>query len=450
MNEQQENEYKTLKDEIIGIRAEYKKAEKVFKDIDVFVARFEAVRKAFEDGDGSTQAHIKNITEKTGELNTLKESAQNSAEKMSESLKQVNQQIKELGDAYASFSEIKGKIEGRNSEIANLFDTAKSLKKDIEDTKSEAQKTLERIRISFDDIQSKVKEVQGAYQDFIKIKTRIDDKNTGLAAAFKLVQDTQTSATKLIDEIHSFRKEVEEILDDVQKKQKNVEELAGKVSDNFKFSEEKKVEIQKATNLIIDASFAETFERRRKDIEDKLHSWKPWLSWKVLFFLSILALGGAVLSLLFTHQLGGLEGIELFIARLFYTSPLIILVAFAAAQYSKERDIAEKYAFKAASAAAIKNHIEFLTTTFGREDKQVADFVTSAFTTIYREPYKTDDMKRRVNKLEKKIEGMEEGRKNTVADPSEETEILKELKVLLPDESLHGKVVDLFIGMFKK
>lgn len=440
MDEQQEQDYKELKSEIADIRDKFKSAKKVLDNITALSVRVEQTRMAFEVGDGSTQGHIKAIETKAKELEYLRATAQSDVGKVEESLVRINMQVKELETAYANFSEIKGKIESRESEVTTLLKSAQGLQADIETTKTNAQNTLGNINKTFEDIQSKVTEMQTAYENFLQIRAQIEDKDTGLTAALQLIKETQKTASALINGIKAFHTEISTILDDVKKKQKDTTDLQTKISQTYKFSQEKKNQIQEATDLIIDASFSENFERRRKNIEDKLHSWKPWLSWKLIFFLSILSLGYAVLYLA-THTLDGLTGIDLAVTRLFYTSPLIILVAFSATQYSKERDLAEKYAFKAAASSAIRNHIEFLITKFGREDEQVIQFVVSTFKTIYKEPYKSDEMRRRMHKMERKIDSLEQERRYDPATLSDITASLRDLKELIPDENVFKQVI---------
>jgi hypothetical protein len=135
---------------------------------------------------------------------------------------------------------------------------------------------------------------------------------------------------------------------------------------------------------------------------------------------------------------------ELFLTRIFYTSPVLFLIAFSGIQYSKERDLAEKYAFKAASSAAIRSHIDYLVEKFNaKDDEIIKNFAKDTFSTIYKEPYSsTSDLEKRLKELEKK---QMSGDKNDLIEIDQIVSSVKELKELLPEKTLFEKVLHIFV-----
>ncbi len=75
--------------------------------------------------------------------------------------------------------------------------------------------------------------------------------------------------------------------------------------------------------------------------------------------------------------------------RFAFTSPVIFYIAFASHNYSKVRDLLEKYAFKFATSLSLQSYTKLLTDTF--QDKEYKDellkFSLRTIDMVYKEPY---------------------------------------------------------------
>lgn len=442
MDEQEKNEFEKLKAEIEQIRKDYNSAKNILSGITQFNDTFQKLKELLVNSESGVEANFNFTKAQKEQIDTLSTQAQTHVVEITANLQKVKTNIESMQTAYSEFSEIKGKVSGVTSEIDTLLNTARGLKEDISVTKKDSLGILENIKTTYQTVSENIANMQTAYQSFLQINSKLEDEKTGLKAIFDSVQSLNVQSGKLFSEIKILRDNSKTSLTDIENNKTKTDELKSQIQSNFDFTEKKKVEIEKATGLIIDTSFAETFKRRQDEIEKGLDS---WYSWKKIFFASVIIL--IILVILpFTKWLdfGTTVWYELFLNRIYYTSPVLFLIAFSAIQYSKERDLAEKYAFKAASSAAIRSHIDYLSEKFDvKNDESMKSFAKDTFSTIYKEPYSSvSDLEKRLKDLEKKQ--VAESKKDLI-DINQIVDSVKELKELLPEKTLFEKVLSIFV-----
>lgn len=442
MDEQEKNEFEKLKAEIEQIRKDYTSAKSILSSITQFNDTFQKLKELLGNSESGIEANFNFTKTQKDQIDTLSTQAQTQVGEITTSLQKVKANIESMQTAYSEFSEIKGKVSGVTGEIDTLLTTARGLKDDISTTKKDSLEILENIKGTYQTVSENITNMQTAYQSFLQINSKLEDEKTGLKAVFDSVQSLNVQSGKLFSEIKSLRDSSKASLTDIENNKTKTDELKSEIQSNFDFTEQKKIEIEKATGLIIDTSFAETFKRRQDEIEKGLYS---WYSWKNILFISVVIL--IILVVLpFTRLLdfGTTVWYELFLSRIYYTSPVLFLIAFSAVQYSKERDLAEKYAFKAASSAAIRSHIDYLSGKFDvKNDESMKSFAKDTFSTIYKEPHSSvSDFEKRLKDLEKKQNT--ENRKDLI-DINQIVSSVKELKELLPEKTLFEKVLSVFI-----
>jgi hypothetical protein len=93
---------------------------------------------------------------------------------------------------------------------------------------------------------------------------------------------------------------------------------------------------------------------------------------------------------------------------------------------------------------------DFLILKFGTNRQKVEDFTIKAFTVIYKEPYKSEDIKKRIDKLEKEVDEVKNSGKNSVLDLDGVKSSLKDIRDLTTSEKVFEKVVDLITKFTKK
>ena len=441
MDEQEKNEFEKLKAEIEQIRMDYNSAKNILSGITQFNDTFQRLKELLSNSENGVEANLNFTKEQKEQIDVLSTQAQAQVSEITTNLQKVKTNIESMQSAYSEFSEIKGKVSGVASEIDTLLTTARGLRDDISVTKKDSLNILENIKATYQTVSENITKMQTAYQVFLQINSKLEDEKTGLRAIYDSVQSLNVQSGKLFSEIKTLRDESKASLTDIENNKSKTDQLKLEIQSNFDFTELKKTEIEKATGLIIDTSFAETFKRRQDEIEKGLYS---WYSWRNIFFVSVLILIIFVV-LPFTKWLDFETTVwyELLLSRIYYTSPVLFLIAFSAVQYSKERDLAEKYAFKAASSAAIRSHIDYLTEKFDtKDDESIKSFAKDTFTTIYKEPHSSvSDFEKRLKELEKK---QDVNNQKELIDINQIVNSVKELKELLPEKNLFEKVLSLF------
>lgn len=340
-----------------------------------------------------------------------------------EAAKGTIERLQELSNDAAA---LKGLLEGGKGEFDALLQNARNLTEEITKLKKSAEDNLAKSEQMLADFQAKAQQMSDTFNEFAEIKKKIDDEDTGLAAALRLVQQAQVDSEKIVLEI-------QQLLKSSQATEKEISDIKNKSTSALKDIEislktvnEKRSQVEEVSGLVIDGSFAHTFEKRKKEISKSLDS--DLFSWKYIMLLSVASL------ILMELGLGEVSGLNGFLTRLAYTSPLVFLTLFSAIQYSKERQFLEKYAFKAASAAAVRNHIEFLIEKF-KSDEKVKEFSLATFSSIYSEPFKVDSDKKTDNEKKDKDVLGGVGIKNMI-------EIVDKLYELIPDEAIVKQAVD--------
>ena len=94
----------------------------------------------------------------------------------------------------------------------------------------------------------------------------------------------------------------------------------------------------------------------------------------------------------------------------------------------------EKYAFKSASAAAARNHIDYLIKNFGVKDVAVNTFSVGVFKSIYTEPFVVETIK-------KSWFGRGDQEKTTASQNL--LGLIGELHAIIPDETIIKQVLEL-------
>lgn len=420
--QQTKDEYQKAKNTLDKITSLEPRYSESVTFIDSAVAKLKALQQEAEQNGSNIQSTNESIKTIRAEIGGYLESASTS--------------IKSLQSLSETASELKGKIEGRSSEIDILLKSSHTFSDDIEKIKNASQVTHDKTVSLFESFQTKVTEMRTAHASFLQIKAKIDDKDTGLDAILLIVQEAQGQAESLLEEIEALKVTATNEVNDITALKKVSTERAGEISKSLTFVEETKAQVEKISGIVIDEGFADTFERRKKQIEEDL---RGRFSWRNIMLVSVLLLVVAVLLPFTTYfdrylDFGDLMGTSGFFVRFFYTSPFIFLILFSAVQYSRERQLLEKYAFKSASAAAARNHIDYLTKNFGVEDVAVNTFSVGVFKSIYTEPFVVETIK---------TSWFKRGDQEKATSSQNLLELIGELHTIIPDETIIKQVLEL-------
>ncbi len=435
MDEKNQNNYDALKAELDLIREDYNRASRLLKNINEFAEQFTELKNKLNDSEDGVATNYDWIKSKKSEIEDTANKANVFLAKIESNLSKVKENIETMQKSYEEFAELKGKVSGRGQEIETLTTTAISLKADIERTKSEAQKLLESISAALEKAKAQIENMQTAYQDFLAIQKKIEDPDDGIEAIIDIVQNLEKQARALHEEIKSFRDQSKQMMNDIQKNKTESDKVKDQILKTLEIAEARKSDVEKVTSLITDTGFANAFQKRAKKL---FWSYMVWIG---ILMVSIIAF--TISLYVYLYEPGtGIPSIENTIYRLSLTSPLWLLIGFAMRQYGKERELNEKYEFRAVAASTVRTHIESLLKDVCKPD-EISNFANTVFLMLYKEPYDYDDFSSKIEKLEKEIRILkkEEG----LLDVKEITSSVKELKSLINDESVLEKIISLFV-----
>lgn len=430
-------------EELRNIKSQYNKAKDVLEKISALQVKFEATQATLVPKQNEIEKISNDARERFGTIENAKNDSATFVVEIKSNLEKAQSSITQIDEGLRKFENIKGKIEGREGEIESLVQTANNLRTDIETAKTTATQQLGKINELLGQVQEKITQIQNAYNEFVAVNAKITDQNTGLGAVLAQVQDLQKKATAVFTEIQSFRDQSQKHLSEIEGDKKKSEQLRDDIQKNLDIATEKRSEVEKIADLITDTGFANSFQNRAKLLRGNSYIW-----------LAIFSLGIVALSILLyfifdvkeilSHNGGEIPKWESLFYRLTLTSPLLFLIAFAIRRYGSERDLEEKYSFKATVAEVMRNHADFLIQKIKEKssDGETTTFIRKTIEKLYSEPYEKSIDWKKIKKEKDKIELLNGGN-------NKETEsflsFAKELKELVPDENLLKGITDLFL-----
>src|SRR3990172_7968036 len=431
---EENNDLNLSPEELRNIKSQYNKAKEILEKISALQVKSESTQATFVASQTEIEKISNDARERFGTIENAKNDSATFIAEIKSNLEKTQTSITQIDEGLRKFENIKGKIEGRDGEIETLVSTANGLKNDIEAAKTTAQQRLSDIDGLLAQVQDKVAQMQKAYESFVSVQGKITDENTGLEAILAQSKDLQKKSTEVFAEIKSFRDESKKYLDEIKVNKDASKKLTDEIEQNLKTVEGKRSEVEKVADLITDTGFANSFQKREKTLRINAYVWLG------IFFLSIIAL--AVLLYKFFGNLQTVPELEILLYRLTLTSPLLFLIGFAVRQYGNERDLEEKYAFKATIAVVMRNHADFLIEKIKKTDADTCSFIRTTIGNLYSEPYEKGADWKKIKKEIQSLDGKDESKKTKISDLLEKA---KELKTLIPDEALLKSLIDLLL-----
>lgn len=432
-----ENDTHISHEELRDIKSRYNKAKGLLENIESLDSRFQAAAKKLDDH----KSEIKNISEQAQTLLSGIEGTKGASDtylgEIKKGLEKTQADIQLIEDGLRKFENIKGKIESKDGEIEVLTSTANSLKVDIEKAKETAQKQLAKIDEILGQIQENIANMQKAYQDFLVIQGKIQDKTTGLEAILTQVNSLQKSAKGIFEEIKSFRDESQKYLQEVKENKEHTDSFRVAAGEKLKEIEGDRDQVAKIVSLITDTGFANSFHARKKELSKSSDIWLG------VFFVGIAGLIGMLV-----YFFGGkaeIPGPGVVFYRLTLTSPLLFLITFAGARYTSDRNMLEKYAFKAAVAEVVRSHTKFLIEIEDDADGENTEFARRAIHKIYSEPYGGGIEIASIKKIKKLYNLLMKDDTSSNASIKDIVNSTKELKDLIPDEAMLKDILSLLL-----
>lgn len=244
------------------------------------------------------------------------------------------------------------RMETAQRTLNDLLDAGEKERKGLNAFTAEKKKELEEIRTMLAEAKQNLDQLANLLADGQKKNTGIseiedrgkkltDELNVALGVIKKAYEDYQESSSDLIEQQTAQASESKRVMDEAEKL--------------YKFIKGKEEEIIRLTGMAADGSMGSKFNTRSDEIGTVLFWWR----WAVpitiaLAIVWVIAIFVCFPSVAFASPWAN------FSVNLLKTSPAFILMGFVMTQYSKERNLREDYAFKAAVAMTINAYADIL------------------------------------------------------------------------------------------
>ena len=259
-----------------------------------------------------------------------------------------------------------------------------STKKTISDFYSLKHNELQQITNNLATSNSNNTQIQNLLNSSTQAETKIN-----LISEQTLKEKTNVDLLKAeIDKTYvDFKTNFNKLFTDIETSDINFRNIYGDFENKLKLVENKTSYFDERNEYLdvligreVGASLFETFKQRKIELESPILFWKRSIAMMTLFtFFIILAI--------FTNFFGYYGSIDsvlhwenIFVNTL-KASPFFFLLYYTIAQYNKERNFQEEYAFKSASALTIKAYADII-----NDNTKKDDLILKAVYGIYRSP----------------------------------------------------------------
>ena len=306
---------------------------------------------------------------------------------------------KKIEEYLAQATELNEKITDEETGLQAILESAQELKNSIDTSKVNADAQLQKITEALNSVQSNVEEMETAYTEFTELNEKITDEETGLQAildqAVELKSEivaVKSNAETVYKEIRIFRDNAADYIKEIDNFKGNADNTTQKIQNKYDESAELEKKIQEIFDIGTKGAHANYFVERRNQI-----MW-VFIVWGAV---SLLCLTVTVLLAVYfivpmadkmKHSLD--VNLSALLLRFSILTPTTFAFIYSLNQYSQERRLYEKYAFKAISTYSIETSLNTLIrSTEGLSDqsrnKKIIDFAIRSFNSIYQEPIET-------------------------------------------------------------
>ncbi len=421
------SQVKLLESQIIDINSQIKKGKKALKLIDQYNTIFTNLSSRVSDEKNGLDAILKLSRDISRQIKNERDQAKKIVFK-------ANSDVLLLSKYLTEFNGITNKLNNEETGLKAVFKNATSTQLSLNAFKTECAKKIKEISKQVETANGYLERINKSYKDFIDLKKKLEDPKTGLKVILKDSKSNLNDIVAIKDQTDKIFTEASRIKDDSNKFLIEIEKLASLSQESSalilqyeKESLESKERIEQIYKLATDTGLATSFQARKRELGKGVRIWQTTL------YVSVVLLFFAVWLI---HNESLREGVlvyELFWFRLTLTLPIIFITMFSASQYSKERGLLERYAFKAATALALDSYTTLLTTKFSTAKDEILEFVLSSMSLIYREPWestKASSMKMSIgNKLAEASAEIKESVKEDVAKGFQKVEKVFEKQI---------------------
>ncbi|HEX7963946.1 MAG TPA: hypothetical protein VF466_05160 [Candidatus Saccharimonadales bacterium] len=389
-----------LKAEIESSRGSLKEAKSITTQLNNLLIKVTGWLAKLEDPQTGVDVRLSESAAASLKISDAATQAETTLATVQQNLATVQQNIATMQAAYTEFEATKAKIDDPDTGLEALLQTARQYKAQVQASATEAASLEAKIKANLATVQQNIATMQAAYTEFEATKAKIDDPDTGLEAILESSQGLKDDLAAISKESETIYKEISRYKDSAAKHIASIEAIKDSsqqafdnIQENETASESLKEKISKIFELVSQSGHANYFDKRRKKLV--IASWL-WLAFATICFLIAVKLGldhiAPLVNTTVTKQGDPSQiAIEALIVRTALITPLLALGVFGIRNYSKERRLAEQYAFKAVSASTVEGSITLLERSLDKvpnelKHEKITDFAIETIRCIHLEP----------------------------------------------------------------
>lgn len=282
-----------------------------------------------------------------------------------------------IKDAEETVELVSKDLERRLGEFKSLKEEFEKSQILIDDAKTKHEQKLLEIERAEKDIQVKASEIENLLDKSKNSEEQISNIQVVSKAELTSIKDSKRSYEEdyklKIEQFEAINKRFETI-------EKENLDFSDSLIGKYEFIKSKEDEINKLVGLAADGSLGYKFNERKQHLGKNANIWA--ISTAIASILSILWV-----YLVFTDFSSdlGVPWVNL-VVNAVKTSPAWLLVGFCIAQYKKEREYQEQYAFKSAVAMTITSYSDMLSNNKHDEISIKESLLLQAVNNIYEKP----------------------------------------------------------------
>jgi len=277
----------------------------------------------------------------------------------------------------ANYEQLKAKYD-------KLLTDLKNTKENLNEFYIKKQNELQQITNNLNSTNSNNTQIQGLLTSSTQSQTKI---NT-LADQAEKDKNKIDSLKIEIDKIYtSFKNEFKSLVSEIENsdtafktKLENFDKKLKFVQDKTSYFDERNKHLDNLIGREVGASLFETFKQRKKELNPSLIFWRAAVMiMGILTFIMVIAIFTNFFG--FFGEAPSILTWEVITVNTLKTFPFFFLLYYTIAQYNKERNFQEEYAFKSASALTIKAYSDILL-----NDENKDQLILKAVFNIYKSP----------------------------------------------------------------
>ncbi len=303
---------------------------------------------------------------------------------LEESKNQINKDINQ-SKALVAEVENSGKTADKSSnQVSSLLTNANNLFNEIGNVNKQGVEIKNAIEAENKNAQNIVSQIQAKLDNINQMASQISAKNETADNAIAKIQERSKAADAFYNEVEGYKLEMQEntkkTKEEFAKLAKNCDDTLKVfqddtkciIDDNVKYQEQIKELLAKA----VSGSLFRVFSQRQESLAKGTNFWK----WAVVVSAALVAFG-----IILVAWICEAKPDIIFFVRLAIMIPLGFLMFFTAAQYKKERQAEEEYAFKSAISLSIEPYRDLLV-KMRKENELEADFVRKLMEDVFDNP----------------------------------------------------------------